>query len=204
LPRARLPPAPTKRGKLTDVPPASPRRGRADPRRTQVNTDSLVRDAILDLAEETQGRNIQWQIGSLPAVIGDRALLKQVWINLLANAVKYTRQRDPAVIQIRCVERAGEGEVQVQDNGAGFDMGFGGKLFGVFQPLHHAEEFEGTGIGLANVRRTIERHGGRTWAEGSVDVGATFYFTLPTDAEAAGPAPEGRGSDSAPPDHLAE
>jgi light-regulated signal transduction histidine kinase (bacteriophytochrome) len=110
----------------------------------------------------------------------DRPLFKQVWVNLLSNAVKYTRQRADARIQVRCRENdQGEFEFSVKDNGAGFDMTFGSKLFGVFQRLHQAEEFEGTGIGLANVRRIVARHGGRTWGEGKVDAGAAFYFTVP-------------------------
>ena len=111
--------------------------------------------------------------------MGDRAMLKQVWANLLANAVKYTRQRERAEITIGCRDHRGEFEFYVQDNGAGFDMRYADKLFGVFQRLHGPEEFEGTGIGLANVRRIINRHGGRTWAEAKVNGGATFYFALP-------------------------
>jgi two-component system, chemotaxis family, sensor kinase Cph1 len=106
-------------------------------------------------------------------------MFKQVWVNLISNAVKYSRGRSPAKIQIRCRELEHEWEFSVQDNGAGFDMKYAGKLFGVFQRLHLNEEFEGTGIGLANVRRIILRHGGKTRAEGQVDAGATFYFTLP-------------------------
>ena len=107
-------------------------------------------------------------------------MLKQVWVNLLSNAAKYTRHRDPAAVEVHCdTTRDGEWEFSVQDNGAGFDMKYVDKLFGVFQRLHNEEDYEGTGIGLANVRRIVHRHGGRTWAEGKLHEGAIFYFTLP-------------------------
>jgi len=127
----------------------------------------------------TTGRNIVWQTAPLPPVVGDPSLLKQVLTNLIGNAVKYSRRRDPGRIEIGCAgEEDGRIILFVRDNGAGFDMQYAHKLFGVFQRLHRAEEFEGTGIGLASVRRIVARHGGRVWAEGAVNQGATFYFTL--------------------------
>lgn len=154
--------------------------GRAEMKRTDVNLNSLVDEVIHDLRIETNNRNVVWKRQDLPVVDADPALLRQVFVNLLANAVKYTRPRDPAIIEIGCVKKGDEDTLYVRDNGVGFDMTYVGKLFGVFQRLHRAEEFEGTGIGLANVQRIIVRHGGRVWAEGKMDEGATFYFTLPT------------------------
>jgi len=127
----------------------------------------------------TKGRSINWKIAALPMVQGDSAMLKQVLSNLIGNAVKYSRKREPAEIEIgQAGEEDGRAVFFVRDNGAGFDMKYGHKLFGVFQRLHRAEEFEGPGIGLATVRRIISRHGGRTWAEGEKGKGATLYFTL--------------------------
>ncbi|MBI3919309.1 MAG: hypothetical protein HY322_20140 [Betaproteobacteria bacterium] len=126
-----------------------------------------------------QGRHIEWKIAALPKVTGDAALLKQVLANLLGNEVKYTRPREAVVIEIGSVgEENGRLVLFVRDNGVGFDMQYADKLFGVFQRLHRADQFEGTGIGLANVRRIIARHGGRVWAEAAPDQGAAFYFTL--------------------------
>jgi PAS domain S-box-containing protein len=156
------------------------RMSRADLHPAGVAHNSLVDEAISSLQTETSGRNIRWQIASLPLAQGDPAMLRQVWINLIANAVKYSRPRDPAEIEIGGRD-AGDGETIffVRDNGVGFDMQYVDKLFGVFQRLHRAEEFEGTGIGLANVRRIVSRHGGRTWAESKPNEGSTFYFSLP-------------------------
>jgi light-regulated signal transduction histidine kinase (bacteriophytochrome) len=159
------------------------RMSRTEIRRTQVNTDELVREVLRDLEPETRNRAIVWEIAPLPEVFADRSLLKQVWLNLLSNAIKYTRLRKRAEIHIRSVTGQREVEFVVQDNGAGFDMEYKGKLFGVFQRLHLAEEFEGTGIGLANVRRIVSRHGGKTWGEGQVNAGATFHFTIPRSSE---------------------
>ncbi len=140
----------------------------------------LVRDVIRELEPDAAGREIEWCIGDFPAVRGDAAMLRMVLVNLISNAVKFTRPRQPAQIEIGSQPGPdSETVVFVRDNGVGFDMTYGDKLFGVFRRLHHADEFEGTGIGLAIVRRIINRHGGRTWAEGKVDHGATFYFSLP-------------------------
>ena len=156
------------------------RMGRVEMKREQVDMGRLAREAVAQTESETTGRDIQWEIAELPQVNGDRALLKQVFVNLISNAAKYTRHRERAEIRIdcRCLEQ--EAEFRVQDNGAGFEMQYVHKLFGVFQRLHSADEFEGTGIGLANVRRIVVRHGGRTWAEGKPGAGATIYFTIPT------------------------
>jgi len=139
----------------------------------------MVAETIVGLESQTQGRNILWKNAVLPPVQADPAMLKQVLVNLFANAIKYTRRRDPAEIETG-VESETDHEVVVfvRDNGAGFDMKYADKLFGVFQRLHRADEFEGTGIGLANVRRIVTRHGGRIWAEAEVEKGATFYFSI--------------------------
>ena len=145
-----------------------------------VDLGTLVRDVIRELEPDAAGRNIDWSIGDLPAVGGDASMLRMVLVNLLANAIKYTRPRQQARIEIGSVPgQDSETVISVRDNGAGFDMAYVDNLFGVFQRLHRADGFEGTGIGLANVRRIIVRHGGRTWAEGEIDRGATFFFSLP-------------------------
>lgn len=154
------------------------RMGRADLHESRVDLAALVEECRPAL--DTEGRAIDWHIGPLPAVCGDRAMLRQVVANLLDNAVKYTRPRDRAVISVAEAPSDGNGwvAITVRDNGVGFDPAYADKLFGVFQRLHRADEFEGTGIGLANIRRIITRHGGRVWAEGEPGRGASFYFTL--------------------------
>jgi PAS domain S-box-containing protein len=139
---------------------------------------SLVEDVITLLAPETEGRQVEWKIGQLPFVECDPILMPQVFQNLISNALKYSRPRSPAVIEIGQTEKEGETVIFVKDNGVGFDMRYSDKLFGVFQRLHVAEEFEGTGIGLATVERIIKKHGGRVWVEAELDRGATFFFTL--------------------------
>jgi signal transduction histidine kinase len=155
------------------------RTNRAEMRRIEIDLQELIEKTIRELQPETEGRNILWKKGPLPMAHADPSLLRQVFSNLLINAIKYSRPRDPAEIEIGYRIEPEETVIFIRDNGVGFDMQYAGKLFGVFQRLHRREEFEGTGIGLANVRRIIARHGGRTWAEGKVDGGATFYFTLP-------------------------
>jgi light-regulated signal transduction histidine kinase (bacteriophytochrome) len=142
-----------------------------------------VRSAISTLEPAIRGRNVVWEIDPLPEIVGDPILLRQVFANLLDNALKYSRMRDPAHIAVgSTIGEDGQATVFVRDNGAGFDMTYAQKLFGVFQRLHRAEEFEGTGIGLATAQRIVARHGGRMWAESAVDRGATFYLTLPLAA----------------------
>jgi light-regulated signal transduction histidine kinase (bacteriophytochrome) len=166
-------------GHLIDDLLAFSRLGRAEIRASRVDLDELVQDTIRGLEMATTGRRIVWQMAPLGPVVGDPSLLKPVLANLVGNAVKYSCMRDPAVIDIGCAgEEEGRVILFVRDNGAGFDMQYAHKLFGVFQRLHRTEEFEGTGIGLATVRRIVARHGGRVWAEGAVNEGATFYFTL--------------------------
>lgn len=143
-----------------------------------VGLKTVVEAVVKDLAGELQGRDIEWRVGELPFLECDAALIKQVLLNLLSNAVKYTRPRPKALIEIGACEREGQPAVFVRDNGVGFSMKYADKLFGVFQRLHRAEDFEGTGVGLATVQRIVHKHGGRVWAEAELDKGATFSFTL--------------------------
>jgi PAS domain S-box-containing protein len=155
------------------------RMARVEMREVSVELNALVQEALRNLESVMSSRNIVWKIPPLPVVQGDPAMLKQVLANLLGNAVKYSRPRDPAQIELGCAgEEDGRIILFVRDNGVGFDPQYAHKLFGVFQRLHRADQFEGTGVGLANVRRIIARHGGRAWAEGKLNEGATFYFTL--------------------------
>ena len=167
-------------GQLIDDLLVFSRMGRQEMLHTAVNLDQLIKNILSDLRLDLQGREISWTIAALPEVQGDPAMLRQVFMNLIANAVKFTSTRPMATIEIG-VEHPSSTEIVlfVRDNGVGFDMQYAPKLFGVFQRLHRADEFEGTGIGLANVRRIVHRHGGRTWAEGVPDKGATFYVLLP-------------------------
>jgi PAS domain S-box-containing protein len=143
-----------------------------------VNMRALVRDVIEESGPECEGRQIEIHSDDLPGCAGDPALLKQVWVNLLSNAIKYTRKCERALVEIGCVKEKHQDVYFVRDNGAGFDMKYTNHLFGVFQRLHRAEDYEGTGVGLAIVQRIIHRHGGRIWAEAALQQGATFYFTL--------------------------
>ena len=190
-------------GNLIDDLLAFSRVGRAEMQKADVNLDQLVRETLGDFQAETKERKIVCKIHPLPPVWADRALLRMVLVNLISNAVKFSSGRDEAIIEIGCVNSKAEIRkierrnkfplsafpisalpqeetvIFIRDNGAGFDPRYADKLFGVFQRLHNQAEFEGTGIGLANVQRIIHRHGGRTWAEGVVDGGATFYFSIP-------------------------
>lgn len=167
------------------------RMGRVNIKMSQVDMEELVRGAIATFDHETAGRRIEWRIGPLPHVKADPDLMQLVWMNLIGNAIKYTRGMDAAYIAINCILRessatdpeVGEWVFSVRDNGVGFDMEYAGKLFGVFQRLHRHDEFEGTGIGLANVQRIIMRHGGRIWAEAKVNEGAEFHFSLPNKTD---------------------
>jgi light-regulated signal transduction histidine kinase (bacteriophytochrome) len=175
-------------GRMVDELLSFSRVGRATIQLAPVDLNGLIADCLRELKPDTLNRAIEFKIEPLPIVLGDRALLRLVMLNLLSNAVKYTSKREQAVIEIGSGEPPTdsidpEGKEMamcfVRDNGVGFNMEYAGKLFGVFQRLHRAEEFEGTGIGLANVRRIINRCGGRVWAEGELDRGATFYFSIP-------------------------
>jgi light-regulated signal transduction histidine kinase (bacteriophytochrome) len=167
-------------GNLVDDLLAFSRIGRAETHKTTVTLEQLVKDVIREIAPDTQGRKINWRIGSLPICYCDPSLLRLVFSNLVSNAVKFTRTRPQAKIEIGSSNHtADEAVVFVKDNGVGFDMKYKNKLYGVFQRLHSQEAFEGTGIGLATVQRIIHRHGGRVWAEASVDNGATFFVALP-------------------------
>lgn len=155
--------------------------GRARLKWQTLPLDTVVAEVEARITNDTPGRRIIWNIGPLPTVQGDPGLLRQVFANLLGNAVKYTSKREEAKIEITATRsEAEELTVTVRDNGAGFDMAYADKLFGVFQRLHGTAEFEGNGIGLATVKRILERHGARIRAEGETNIGATFYVTFPS------------------------
>jgi PAS domain S-box-containing protein len=173
-------------GQLIDDLLAFSRLSRQPINRKRLAPATQVREALDTLRDEYADRQIEFRVDELASCEGDPALLRQVWINLLSNAIKYTRDRERATVEIGCRSNGnGEAIYFVKDNGAGFDMQYANKLFGVFQRLHRAEEYEGTGVGLATVQRIIHRHGGQIWAESEVDKGTTFSFTLggPTEHE---------------------
>ena len=167
-------------GVLIDDLLAFSRMGRSELREAAVRLADLTGEVRAEVERDAGGRPIEWVVGELPEIHADPAMLRQVLTNLLSNAVKYTRDRERARIEVGARTSDNETVVFVRDNGVGFDPAYSHKLFGVFQRLHSSDDFEGTGIGLANVRRIIQRHGGRTWAEGKVGAGATFYFSLPS------------------------
>jgi PAS domain S-box-containing protein len=166
-------------GTLIDDLLAFSRISRAEAHYSTVSLKQIVQDAIAEVRQDANERKIVWKIDSLPEWYGDRSMLRQAMVNLISNAVKFTRTRSQAEIEIGCTDHKNDHAVLfVRDNGVGFDMKYSNKLFGVFQRLHPQEAFEGTGIGLATVQRIVQRHGGRVWAEGKVEGGATFYFSL--------------------------
>ncbi|MGD9368358.1 MAG: ATP-binding protein, partial [Desulfobacteraceae bacterium] len=176
---ANISDAAQKMGLLIDELLAFTRMGRHNLSYQRVKLGVLVQDVIRELESDAADRNVDWHIGDLPAVDCDTAMLRVVLTHLVSNALKFTRPRQQARIEIGSLPgQTTEVVIYVRDNGVGFDMAYGDKLFGVFQRLHHADAFEGTGIGLASVRRIIALHGGRVWAEGKPDQGATFYFAL--------------------------
>jgi len=171
----------TKRmGSLIDDLLSFSRIARTEARETTVSMQQLVKEVRAEIEPDTTGREIDWRVGELPDLYGDRSMLRLALVNLISNAVKFTRKRQHAEIEIGCLPKQPEGvTLFVKDNGVGFDMRYANKLFGVFQRLHRAEAFEGTGIGLATVQRIIHRHGGKVWAEALVDAGATFFIEVP-------------------------
>ncbi len=171
-------------GELIDDLLTFSRIGRSEMQKTSVNLRDLLMEALNDIKEETKERLISWKIGPLPEVFVDRSLMRQALVNLLSNAIKFTSTRTHAHIEVGCdSDHPNEHVIFIKDDGVGFDPRYTKKLFGVFERLHNGKEFEGTGIGLANVQRIIKRHGGRIWALGNVDAGATFHFTIPKAGE---------------------
>jgi light-regulated signal transduction histidine kinase (bacteriophytochrome) len=168
-------------GTLIDDLLAFSRISRAEAQKSLVDLGQIVKEVVADVRQDTKERNIIWRIDPLPACYGDRSMLRLALVNLISNAVKFTRTRPQAEIEIGWTDQdRGDAVLFVRDNGVGFDMKYSSKLFGVFQRLHPQDAFEGTGIGLATVQRIVHRHGGRVWAESTVDGGATFYLSLPT------------------------
>ena len=184
--------AASRMGRLIDDLLAFSKMGRANLSRRDVDLNAMIADVRRELDASLDRREVRWTVHPLPNVIGDTAMLRLVVMNLLSNAVKYTRTREHPEIEVGTVAgEPGEAVIFVRDNGVGFDMQYAHKLFGVFQRLHRTEEFEGTGIGLANVRRIVHRHGGRVWADAAVNNGATFYVALPLEE---GVANDGRAA----------
>src|SRR5271157_658925 len=173
-------------GKLIDDLLTFSRLGRAEMRAVRIDMRSMMQSVFDELTTLESRERIEFHVGELPAAVADSGLIRQVWVNLLSNALKFTSKKERAVIEVGSIQGKDETIYSVRDNGAGFDMQYAGKLFGVFQRLHSEQEFEGTGVGLAIVQRVILRHGGRVWGEGQVDQGAAFYFALPSKEEAHG------------------
>jgi len=173
-------------GQLIDDLLAFSRLGRKEIQPAQIDMADLAKSVFAELHSADPACRSRLEIESIPPALGDPALLRQVFVNLLSNAAKYSRIKQQPIIEIGGGSKNGSNLYFVKDNGAGFDMQYADKLFGVFQRLHHPEEFEGTGVGLAIVQRIIHRHGGKVWAEGKVNDGATFYFTLPKEGNSHG------------------
>jgi light-regulated signal transduction histidine kinase (bacteriophytochrome) len=170
-------------GRLIDDLLEFSRLGRHEPHRSRVDMAALAHEVAAELA--IAGPRAQISIGELPAALADRSLIKQVWRNLLGNALKFSAKRRDPQVEVGARREAAETVFWVRDNGAGFDMRYADRLFGVFQRLHRAEDFPGTGVGLAIVQRIVVRHGGRVWAEARPEVGATFHFSLPAEGDHA-------------------
>jgi len=166
-------------GQLIDDLLAFSRLGRKEMYSSNIDMKALVVSVLNELLKEEDRQRIDFHVTRLPSVKADSSLMRQVWVNLLSNAIKFTAKKERALIEVGSKSSKEEIVYYVRDTGAGFDMEYANKLFGVFQRLHSESEFDGTGVGLAIVQRIIRRHGGRVWAEGEVDKGATFYFALP-------------------------
>jgi light-regulated signal transduction histidine kinase (bacteriophytochrome) len=168
-------------GNLIDALLTFSRLSKTEMQRVKINSKSIVNRALKTFSDELTGRIVKINISDLPDAMGDENLINQVWVNLISNALKYSRNKEKAVIDIGGKVENGEVIFHIKDNGAGFDMKYADKLFGVFQRLHKASDFEGIGIGLANVNRIVMRHGGKCWADGEVGKGATFLFSVPNN-----------------------
>ena len=166
-------------GQLIDDLLAFSRLGRKEMYSSKIDMNALASSVFEELIKEENRERIDFELAKLPIAKGDSSLIRQVWVNLLSNAIKFTSRKERSVIEVGSKHTREESIYYVRDNGAGFDMEYGNKLFGVFQRLHSESEFSGTGVGLAIVQRIIRRHGGRVWAQGEVEKGATFYFALP-------------------------
>jgi len=166
-------------GRLIDDLLAFSRLGRAGITLSVLNMEPIIRSTIEELTTPESLQRIEITVKPMPDVRADAFLIKQVWINLISNAIKYTSRKEKAIIEISSIQGKKEVTFKIKDNGSGFEMQYKDKLFGVFQRLHSEKEFEGVGVGLAIVKRIINRHGGQVWAEGHLNEGAEFYFTLP-------------------------
>jgi PAS domain S-box-containing protein len=166
-------------GELIDALLTFSRLSRTELQRSKINSGNLVRQVIKKFSDDMEGRNIEIKVSDMPDMMGDEILMCQVWVNLFSNALKYSRKEEKAVIEFGSQTEAEQTIFYIKDNGVGFDMKYATKLFGVFQRMHKAVDFEGIGIGLANVNRIILRHGGKCWAESEIGKGAKFYFSIP-------------------------